>query len=168
MRRRRRGGVRRRMYPLLSSCGVFSGDLAINHAHAGAQALQRNGVLHIESTALRCSTYVQAFDDVALAIVHSAFFVGLESTEVTEIQRTAALCRIKGSILQREKAFGAFEKVGVFAVFGQFVIAFDRCLRRIYIHSFDLSQQLIDGVALQATPLFDGRLDIGIGAHIDP
>lgn len=100
---------------LLPGGGVLAGDLAVHHAHAAGETLQRDGVLHREAAALGGAGRVQAGDELAVGVVHVAVLVGLQAAQVAQGEGASALGGVEGAVLQGEQALGALEEVGVLA-----------------------------------------------------
>ena len=98
---------------LLARSGVFAGDFAVHHAHARAQALQRNGILHGETAALGSAARIQALDDFPIRVIHVAFCIGLEAPQVAERQSAAACGGVERPVFQSEQALGTLEEIGV-------------------------------------------------------
>ena len=152
---------------LFAGSGVFASNLAVHHAHAARKALERDGVLNRETTALRSAASVQTFDNLAIVVVHMALVVGIEAAQVAQGKGAAALSSIERAILQSEQTLRALEEVSIFARLAQLVVALDGFLRLVDIDTLDFGKQLIDGVGLQAAAVSDSVVDIFLGTHID-
>ena len=152
---------------LFAGSSVFASNLAVHHAHAARKALERDGVLNRETTALRSATSVQTFDDLAIVVVHVALVVGIEAAQVAQGKGAAALSSIERAILQSEQTLRALEEVGVFARLAQLVVALDGLLGLVDIDALNLGKQLVDGVGLQATAVSNSRVNILLGAYVN-
>ena len=152
---------------LLAGCSVLACNLAVRHAHGRAEALERNGILHVEASTLRSAAHIQALDDLAVGAVDVAFLVGLKTAQVAQGKRTTALRCVERAILQGEQTLGALAEIGVFARLRQLVVTLDGGLGSFDIHALDHAEKLFDGVGLQAATLFDCGVDIRTGANVD-
>ena len=152
---------------LLASCSVFAGNLAVRHAHGRAEALEGNGILHVEASALGSTAHIQTLDDFAVGVVDVTFLVRLKTAKVAQGKRATALGRVERTVFQGEQTLGALAEVGICARLRQLVITLDGSLGGFDVHALNHTEKLFDGVSLQATALFDRGVDVRSGANVD-